>query len=96
MPSGKNLRYDQDAHQIIGKDAHTEPVDNRNAILKEIASRYPPYNVKELKVAISDFRSEISVLEKSIKRARGKITQYQNLIKQCEARDKEAAPYLES
>ena len=95
MPDSKNLRYDADKKQIIGKDAHLED-DNRLAILKEIGNRYPPYSVRELRKAIRDKREEFDLLERRRKKLSGEISEYQRLAKLCEQRDKEAAPYLDS
>ncbi len=95
MPDPKNLRYDPDKKQIIGQDAHLED-DNREAILKEIGNRYPPYSVRELKKAVRDFRTQLDILEKQKRKVNANITEYQRLIKLCTERDKEAAPYLDS
>jgi len=94
MPDSKNLRYDPDKKQIIGADAHLED-DNREAILKEIGNRYPPYSVRELRKAIRDFRTQLDILEKQKRKVNAQITEYQRLAKLCEQRDKEAAPYLD-
>jgi len=94
MPDSKNLRYDNDKKQIVGKDAHLED-DNREAILKEIGNRYPPYSVRELRKAIREKRTQVDMLERQRRKINGEITEYQRLAKLCEQRDKEAAPYLD-
>ena len=96
MPDSKNLRYDPDKKQIVGKDAHLEIEDNRLAILKEIGNRYPPYSVRELRKAIREKREHLAMIERQRKATSAEIIEYQRLAKLCEARDKEAAPYLDS
>ena len=95
MPNSKNLRYDPDKKQIIGKDAHLED-DNREAILKEIGNRYPPYSVRELKKGVREKREQVALLDRQRKKVNGEISEFQRLIKLCEQRDREAAPYLDS
>ncbi len=95
MPDPKNLRYDSAKKQIIGKNAHLEG-DNREAILKDIGNRYPPYSVRELRKSIRDKREQMDMLERQRKKLAGEISEYQRLAKLCEQRDKEAAPYLDS
>ena len=94
MPDSKNLRYDEQRKAIVGKDAHLE-AENKEAIIKEIADRYPPYNVRELMKGIRGFRQDIDTYEAAIRDLRRKITEYQQLKKQCEQRDEELAPYLD-
>ena len=95
MPDSKNLRYDADKKQIVGKDAHLED-DNRLAILKEIGNRYPPYSVRELRKGIREFRTQLDQLDRQSKKVRQQITEFQRLAKLCEQRDHEAAPYMDS
>jgi len=51
--------------------------------------------VGSLKKQIREFREEEEVHERRIKALRRKVTEWQRLIKQCTARDKEAAPLIE-
>lgn len=95
MPNPKNLRYDPDKKQIIGQDAHLED-DNREAKLREIGNKYPPYSVRELRKGVREFRTQLDQLERQAKKVKQNITEYQRLAKLCEQRDREAAPYLDS
>ena len=94
MPDVNNLKYDPERKAIVGEDAHLED-ENRDARIKEIANRYPPYNVRELMKGIRGFREQIDVHEGAIRDLRRKITEYQQLKKQCEKRDEELAPLLD-
>jgi predicted RNase H-like nuclease (RuvC/YqgF family) len=93
MPDLNNIKYDPEKKRLVGKEAHLE-IENVKARLKDIDNRYPPYQVNSLRAQIREFRAEIEVHERAIKRARAKVTDWQRLIKQCEARDKEAAPLI--
>jgi predicted RNase H-like nuclease (RuvC/YqgF family) len=94
MPDLNNIKYDPEKKRIVGKDAHLE-IENVKNLLKDIDERYPPYQVKSLRAQIREFRAEEEVHNKRIKELRRKITEWQRLAKQCEARDKEAAPLIE-
>jgi rubrerythrin len=94
MPDLKNIKYDPVSKRLVGKDAHLE-IENVKALLKDIDNRYPPYQVKALKAQIREFRTEEEVHARAIKRLRAKVTEWQRLMKQCDARDKEAAPLIE-
>ena len=94
MPDLKNIKYDDEAKRLVGKDAHLE-IDNVKAMLKDIDQRYPPYQVSSLKKQIREYRAEEQAHEARIKELRRNVTEWQRLIKQCEARDKEAAPLIE-
>jgi len=94
MPDLNNIEYDAANHRLVGKDAHLE-LENVKVLLKDIDARYPPYQVKSLRAQIREFRAEEEVHARAIKRLRAKVTEWQRLAKQCEARDKEAAPLIE-
>lgn len=93
MPDLNNIKYDPEKKCLVGKDAHLE-IENVRALLKDIDNRYPPYQVKSLRAQIREFREEEAVHERRIKELRRKVTEWQRLSKQCERRDKEAAPLI--
>lgn len=94
VPDLNNIKYDPERKRLVGKDAHLEH-ENVKVLLKDIDNRYPPYQVKSLRAQIREFRAEEEVHARAIKRLRGKVGEWQRLIKQCEARDKEAGPLIE-
>lgn len=93
MPDLKNIKYDPETKRLVGKDAHLE-LENVKVLLKDLDNRYPPYQVKSLRAQIREYRAEEEVHERRIKDLRRRVTEWQRLIKQCEARDKEAAPLI--
>jgi hypothetical protein len=86
--------YDPERKAIVEENAHNAPA-NRAAKIKEIAGRYPPYNVGELRKAIRTKREQIDELERSARKLKKEITDFQALAKKCEQRDRELAPYLD-
>lgn len=86
--------YDPERNAIVEENAHNSPA-NRASKIKEISDRYPPYNVKALRKGISEKREIIGDLENQAKKLKREITHFQTLIKQCEQRDRELAPYLD-
>jgi hypothetical protein len=93
MPDLNNIKYDPDKKRIVGKEAHLE-IENVKARLKDLDNRYPPYQVNSLRAQIREFRAEEDIHTRAIRRLRTKVTEWQRLVKQCEARDKEAAPLI--
>ena len=94
MPDLKNIEFDEQNKRLVGKEAHLE-LENVKVLLKDIDERYPPYQVKALRAQIREYRDEEEVHARRIKELRRRVTEWQQLIKKCEARDKEAAPLIE-
>jgi hypothetical protein len=88
------VKYDPERNAIVETNAHLAKV-NKASRIKEIADRYPPYNVKALRAGVQDKRVAIGGLETQIKKLNREITHFQQLAKQCEQRDTELAPLLD-
>ncbi len=88
------VKYDPERNAIVETNAHLADA-NKASRVKEICDRYPPYNVKALRDGIQEKRTSIAELDRQTKKLNREITNFQALAKQCEARDKELAPYLD-
>lgn len=88
------VKYDPERNAIVETNAHLADA-NVLSRAKEIEDKYPPYNVKALRQAIQDKRTQISDLERQTKKINREITSFQALAKQCECRDKELAKLLD-
>ncbi len=88
------IKFDPERNAIVETNAHLAEA-NKDATVKEICNRYPPYNVKALREGIQEKRALIMDLERQTKKLNREITNFHSLAKQCEQRDKELAPYLD-
>lgn len=88
------IKYDPERNAIVETNAHLADV-NKLSLAKAIEQKYPPYDVKALRQGIQDKRSSIASLDSQTKKLNREITHFQQLVKQCEQRDKELAELLD-